>query len=448
LCWALLAGMGLDVLRGDAWRRRVARAGIVGGALALLAASALALSFSDSSAWRALLVSPETFGKPYAQSAAFGAMSWGLRRAAALSAGAALLLVALVLGRRWTPRTRAALAVALGGLALADVMAASTGLNRTVPRALFGYRPPALQDVPPESPNRVVVLGYDRQGLAARHLPGGTVVSLPFDAPPEYEFWLARVYPRQLGSGLWGIEGVGSRAGSLRGLEVDTLADALEDAVDEPSYRRLLELAGVRFVLAQHEEGLDGKLELVRRVPGPLRPIRVFRVPDPVPEARIAGRASRASDAAAFRRILTDPTFDPRNEVLLAAPGSPAEPAVDTAGDAARSRPHGEVRIRERRPDRLRLETRSDGDGYVVVTDAWDPWWRATVDGREAPVLRADIAFRAVRIAAGKHVVTMRYRPRPVYLGVTCSAAFALLGLVVLGACAVRASPRPSSPGR
>jgi hypothetical protein len=449
LCWALLAGMGLDLLRDGAWRGRAPRTGVVAVALSLLAASALALSSSGSAAWPALLVSPETFGMPYAQSAAFGVMSRGLRLAAALSAVSALLLAAFALGRprRWTPPARTALAAALGGLALADALAASSRVNPSVPRALFAYRPPALQDVPKQPPNRVVVLGYDQRALASRHLGGGTVASLPFDASPEYRFWLSRVYPRTLGSGMWSIEGVGSQAASLRGREVDAFARALEDTVGEPSYRRLLELAGVRFVLAQHEDGLDRELELLRRVPGPRRPIRVFRVPDPAPEARVVGRASLAPDEVAFRRILADPTFDFRHEVLLAeaGPGAPSEPAVDAvpgAGPAALGA--DAVRVVERHPDRLVLRARSGGEGYLVVTGAWDPWWRATVDGRETRVLRANVAFRAVRISAGEHVVEMRYRPLPVYLGVACSVAFALAGLAALAWGAVR---RPGGGG-
>jgi hypothetical protein len=437
LCWALLAGMGLDLLRDGGWRGRATRTGLVAVALSLLAAFALALSSSGAAAWPALLVPPETFGKPYAQSAAFGAMSGGLRLVAALSAVSALLLSTLALGRsgRWTPRARTAVAATLGGLALADVLAASSRVNPSVPRALFAYRSPALQDVPPQPPNRVVVLGYDRPALASRHLGGGNVGSLPFDASPGDRFWLSRVYPRTLGSGMWSIEGVGSQAASLRGREVDALARALEDAADEPRYRRLLELAGVRFVLAQHEDGLDRELELLRRVPGPRRPIRVFRVPHPVPEVSLVGHGSPASDEEAFRRILADPGFDFRHEVLLAQSGAGSWPDAALPDEAPLG---GDVRLVERRPDRLLLRTRSDGEGYLVVTGAWDPWWRATVDGRETPVLRANVAFRAVRVAGGEHVVAMRYRPLPVYFGVACSAGFALSGLAALGWCAVR----------
>jgi hypothetical protein len=249
------------------------------------------------------------------------------------------------------------------------------------------------------------------------------------------------VYPLHLGSGLWGIEGVGSRAASLRGREVHALAQALEDAVDAPAYRRLLELAGVQFLLAQHEDGLDRQLELIRRVPGPKRPIRVFRVPEPVPRARIVGRASPASDEEAFRRILADGTFDLREEVLLATGQDNPRARAAAQGPTRRQRLGAEVRAIEWRPDRLVLETRSDGDGYLIVSDAWDPWWRATVDGREVPVLRANVAFRAVPIAAGTHVVAMRYHPTPVYAGVACSAAFTILGLVAAGVGGCRRSP-------
>jgi uncharacterized membrane protein YfhO len=74
------------------------------------------------------------------------------------------------------------------------------------------------------------------------------------------------------------------------------------------------------------------------------------------------------------------------------------------------------------------LEADLDAPGLVVVVDAWDPGWRARVDGRPAEVLRANGAFRAVAAPAGRHVVEMRYRPWPVALGLALSG----LGLVAL----------------
>jgi uncharacterized membrane protein YfhO len=66
-----------------------------------------------------------------------------------------------------------------------------------------------------------------------------------------------------------------------------------------------------------------------------------------------------------------------------------------------------------------------------VLVDAYDPGWRARVDGRDAPLLRANLAFRAVELPTGMHRVEFVFRPRSVVVGLGVSAAgiAAALGL-------------------
>jgi uncharacterized membrane protein YfhO len=66
------------------------------------------------------------------------------------------------------------------------------------------------------------------------------------------------------------------------------------------------------------------------------------------------------------------------------------------------------------------------------VADAYDEGWRARVDGVPATVLRADMAFRAVALRAGRHTVEMAYRPPDVLASVvvTLVSLAALLGLL------------------
>ena len=68
-----------------------------------------------------------------------------------------------------------------------------------------------------------------------------------------------------------------------------------------------------------------------------------------------------------------------------------------------------------------------------MLADAWDHGWRAWVDGAPAPVLVANVAFRAVAVAAGRHVVEMRYRPRAALVGLALSG-LSLLALAVVAA--------------
>ena len=79
-------------------------------------------------------------------------------------------------------------------------------------------------------------------------------------------------------------------------------------------------------------------------------------------------------------------------------------------------------------PDRVVVEAEASGAAHLVLVDAYDPGWRATVDGRPSPVLRANVAFRGVALPAGRHVVEFLYRPRSVMWGLWISGAALLAG--------------------
>ena len=83
-------------------------------------------------------------------------------------------------------------------------------------------------------------------------------------------------------------------------------------------------------------------------------------------------------------------------------------------------------------------------DGLVVVLDPWFPGWSATVDGAPATLLRANYAFMAVPVQAGRHTVRLWYFPRRLLPGLAIAilAAAALVALLKLAARRVdRGSP-------
>jgi len=81
------------------------------------------------------------------------------------------------------------------------------------------------------------------------------------------------------------------------------------------------------------------------------------------------------------------------------------------------------------------IEADSPTAGILVLSDAWYPGWRVTVDGNPAPLLRADYALRGVALPPGKHTVEFTFRSRPAQLGLLLSAVgvLCLLGLAAIG---------------
>ena len=92
--------------------------------------------------------------------------------------------------------------------------------------------------------------------------------------------------------------------------------------------------------------------------------------------------------------MLTDgrwPDVDMASTVLLdAAPHRSAAPARPRR--ASRSYANTEVVIEADSPD----------GGWVVLNDVWHPWWYADIDGRPAPILQANVIFRAVEVPPGR----------------------------------------------
>ncbi|MBL8154308.1 MAG: YfhO family protein, partial [Anaerolineae bacterium] len=76
------------------------------------------------------------------------------------------------------------------------------------------------------------------------------------------------------------------------------------------------------------------------------------------------------------------------------------------------------------------LETNTPG--YLVVADTFYPGWSAEVDGQETPILRANLAFRAIQLSAGSHQIMMRYAPGWFWPGLLISISGILVALVLL----------------
>jgi hypothetical protein len=204
------------------------------------------------------------------------------------------------------------------------------------------------------------------------------------------------------------------------------LTHAVRALEGTPAHLRLLQIGGVSHLVALHEQGFSA-LQPDVTLPGLFAdPIRVFRVPAPRPRAYAVSRARPAGDTEALE-ILLDPLFDPEREIVVAVP--PRDVRADPTS-AAPAPPPGVARISDERADRVTVRAELDRPGYVVLLDAYDPGWRATIDGEPAELLRANLAFRAVSVPPGAHTVQFLYRPPALLAGLGLSAA-ALLGVAV-----------------
>jgi hypothetical protein len=169
--------------------------------------------------------------------------------------------------------------------------------------------------------------------------------------------------------------------------------------------------------------------------------VRVLENDDAFPRAWVVHKAQTVEPGAALA-LLADGAVDPARVALL----EEAPPPLDRPPEGAVE----SVTMRDTdSPDRLRLDVHLGGAGLVVLSEVYDPNWRAYLDGERVPLLVADHILRAVPVPAGDHVVELRFEPWSLRAGlaVTAVTAIAILGVLLVS---VRGPLRrlPSSPGR
>jgi len=116
---------------------------------------------------------------------------------------------------------------------------------------------------------------------------------------------------------------------------------------------------------------------------------------------------------------LAAPGFDPRGTVYLPMDVS----GTISATNAARIYISGQ-RVSAHQ---MLFETENNGAALVVVAQAFDHNWRAYVDDAPTRVLRANHAFQAVEVPAGKHRVRLVYEDRAFRLGAFVSILTAVI---------------------
>lgn len=94
----------------------------------------------------------------------------------------------------------------------------------------------------------------------------------------------------------------------------------------------------------------------------------------------------------------------------------PADPTgtvliEDLPAPTGEAGPVGDAVITLRRREEIRVRVTMHRDGHLVLGERFHPYWRATLDGRPVPILRANRLFRAVAVPAGRHQVVFLFDP-------------------------------------
>jgi Bacterial membrane protein YfhO len=130
--------------------------------------------------------------------------------------------------------------------------------------------------------------------------------------------------------------------------------------------------------------------------------------------AFLVGKGRVTPDWPTMLGVMADATFDPSREVLLEAEPEGGAPNAD-AGSL------GVATVTRRSATRVVVEASASERCILVLSDAYYPGWRATVDGDPVELFPAYCAFRGVVLPAGEHVIEYTYSPWSFRMGLAVS---------------------------
>jgi hypothetical protein len=179
----------------------------------------------------------------------------------------------------------------------------------------------------------------------------------------------------------------------------------------------VLDLLNIRFLLARSDPNIAGP-KFMRREDLP-DGTSVYENRKALPRFFFVTSIRAAKDMNEALSFLCAAQFDPVRVAVVenVSEGIAMEPAV----------PSGAVRTVSYADDEVNLDADTPNVALLVTSEAYYPGWRAWIDGREQPLVLTNAAFRGLWTPAGRHRITMRFRPRILWYGASISLVSILL---------------------
>lgn len=187
----------------------------------------------------------------------------------------------------------------------------------------------------------------------------------------------------------------------------------------------LYDFLNAKYVIGSKEVELDWE-KFVPVFDGDPK-VNVYLNTKALPRALLIHRAITASDQEEAFDLIHEPDFDPASTIVVEG-----GKALDVAPEGDES-----IDIAAYSPNEIHLNVEAASEGYLVLGEVYYPGWRAYFDGRKVPILRANYAFRAMRLEPGHHQVRLAFEPTSWKVGLGISVA-TWIGLAAWGLLSLR----------
>jgi len=140
--------------------------------------------------------------------------------------------------------------------------------------------------------------------------------------------------------------------------------------------------------------------------------LNIYQNKNAIPRLFLVHESRIESDPTRLIEVIRRFDVDPRHTVVLEN-GTPEESTLmGTAEALIKGLPTEEsVRATRYSPNAVDIVVKATAPGWVVLTDAWHPGWKATLNGTSVPIEPAYHAYRAIKVDRGEHTISMVFRP-------------------------------------
>ena len=147
---------------------------------------------------------------------------------------------------------------------------------------------------------------------------------------------------------------------------------------------------------------------------------RIFKNTNALPHAFVASNFTVVPDDQKKITTILSKSFNPAHTVILGK----------NPGFTASASNSGSATITSYSPNRVSITAETQNKSVLVLLDNNYPGWKATIDGKQTPILTANYSFRGVVLPSGTHKIVFSFEPLSFITGVWL-AITGIVGIIV-----------------
>jgi hypothetical protein len=143
-----------------------------------------------------------------------------------------------------------------------------------------------------------------------------------------------------------------------------------------------------------------------------------------IPRANVFHDFTMEKDSNKIIQMLFDKNFPYSKKLVLEEPVSNFFPNRDALPTQSK--------IIYYKPNEIKIQTDTETDGLLFLSDNYYPGWHASVDNVPTKIYRADYAFKAIPVKAGRHIIYLNYMPKSFIYGAIISGISLFVAFLIL----------------